>query len=296
MLSKLGLLLSVPLSLIITLTLASCASDKKNRATSSSPVEEQPQTAVLRIAAAANLASVLPSIIEDYNATNNRPIQVTYASSGKLYAQIQSGAPYDVFLSANQQFPEKLAQSKSLKTTTAIHKPFTYTRGQLVIHSTTTPLETTEPLTQKQLRHLFNDAKDASTYHKVVIANPQLAPYGRSAASYLKKNGFYNTLSSNKQLIQAENISQAFQYVHNGSVDFGFVAQSQLIATQTSSKQYITLPAQAYPAILQDGVIISSHPDATRFSEYLLSKPAQAQFIKAGYLAVIGRGSQPSKQ
>ena len=121
---------------------------------------------------------------------------------------------------------------------------------------------------------------------KVAIANPKLAPYGESAKSYLQTQNLYDTLTEQRRLIQAENIGQAFQYAHTGSVDYGFVAQSQLTAIKATPDQLYTLAPDTYPPILQDGIIIGDSSVATDFSDYLRSPAGQQYFSDAGYLAV----------
>ena len=235
---------------------------------------------ILRIAAAANLSDVLPDIIEGYKADRNLPdqeIEVTFASSGKLYSQIISGAPYDIFLSANQDFPAQLLDEMFKGDTS--HTPFTYTQGQLSIYSAT---KSVGGLNQNTLTDLLK-REDRS---KITIANPELAPYGESAKVYLESQSLYDALTAQKRLIQAENIGQAFQYAHTGSVDYGFVAHSQVIAMKATPEHFYLLPPTSYPAILQDGIVTTNKANATDFIDYLRSPAGQAYFSKAGYLAV----------
>jgi molybdate transport system substrate-binding protein len=271
------------------LVLNACTPDNSVNTESAADTTEQHQT--LRIAAAANLSDVLPNIIDSYQMDNNVPekdaldIEVTYASSGKLYAQIKAGAPYDIFLSANQEFPAKLAdesvsdnRDKNNKSAT----PFTYTRGQLALYSVTKPLN---DFTPASLLDAFTSASFTDD-SKVSIANPELAPYGASAKAYLQSQRMYDKLNSQKSLIQAENIGQVFQYAHTGSVDYGFVAQSQLVAIKAKPEQFITLPKASYPAILQDGIVINNTVPAAAFTDYLRSDTGQQYFAQAGYLPI----------
>ncbi|AGP48342.1 molybdenum ABC transporter substrate-binding protein [Psychrobacter sp. G] len=235
---------------------------------------------ILRIAAAANLSDVLPEIIEGYKTDKGLPdqeIEVTFASSGKLYSQIISGAPYDIFLAANQDFPAQLLNE--VFKGDANHTPFTYTQGQLSIYSATKAVGVFD---QNTLTELLN-SNDKS---KITIANPELAPYGASAKSYLKTQNLYDALIAQKRLIQAENIGQAFQYAHTGSVDYGFVAHSQVIAMKAIPEHFYLLPPTSYPAILQDGILITNEANAADFTDYLRSPTGQAYFSRAGYLAV----------
>ena len=292
--------MNLNLKLIATLPfyllLASCSNDAKTAQThpdSQSETSAQHSTDVLRIAAAANLAGVLPAVIDAYETSdtqtsnNQKPkIEVTYASSGKLFAQINSGAPYDIFLSADQDFPAKYAQQQTSANAT-IQTPFTYTRGQLALYSSNHDLGTLKTLDKASLQHLFiTQPSESKTIIKITLANPELAPYGASAKSFLQQQGLYNTLSNKKVLIQAENIGQAFQYAHTATTDYGFVALSQLISAKLADSKYIILQPESYPAILQDGIVIRNSTQATDFSDYLQSEPAQKLFAEAGYLPV----------
>ena len=235
---------------------------------------------ILRIAAAANLSDVLPEIIEGYKTDKglpNQEIEVTFASSGKLYSQIISGAPYDIFLAANQDFPAQLLNE--VFKGDANHTPFTYTQGQLSIYSATKAVGVFD---QNTLTELLN----SNNKSKITIANPELAPYGASAKSYLQTQNLYDALIAQKRLIQAENIGQAFQYAHTGSVDYGFVAHSQVIAMKATPEHFYLLPPTSYPAILQDGILITNEANAADFTDYLRSPTGQAYFSRAGYLAV----------
>ena len=235
---------------------------------------------ILRIAAAANLSDVLPEVIEGYKTDKglpNQEIEVTFASSGKLYSQIISGAPYDIFLAANQDFPAQLLNE--VFKGDANHTPFTYTQGQLSIYSATKAVGVFD---QNTLTELLNN-NDKS---KITIANPELAPYGASAKSYLQTQNLYEALIAQKRLIQAENIGQAFQYAHTGSVDYGFVVHSQVIAMKATPEHFYLLPPTSYPAILQDGILITNEANAADFTDYLRSPTGQAYFSRAGYLAV----------
>ena len=271
-----------PIFAFLLVALSACTAENTVDTDSASQTPEQTQT--LRIAAAANLSDVLPQIIDGYKTDENlaaQDIDVTYASSGKLYAQIKAGAPYDIFLSANQEFPAKLAAERVVNNAknNESYTAFTYTQGQLALYSVTKSLHGLEPAAVSDL--LIEDANS-----KIAIANPELAPYGASAQAYLQSQNLYNTLNKQKRLIQAENIGQAFQYAHTGSVDYGFIAQSQIIAIKATPEQFITLAPTSYPAILQDGIVISDAPIAADFTDYLRSKTGQHYFSQAGYLMV----------
>lgn len=300
--------LKLIVSLPALLVLASCSgTDNTTKADTVSDTNTNSGKAesaqVLRIAAAANLAGVLPAVIEAYqaevdynkdsqnkdpqNTDNSKPkIEVTYASSGKLFAQINSGAPYDLFLSADQAFPAKYAQQKVNDKSNA-QTPFTYARGQLALYSSNQDLSSIKTLDKASLQQLFITQSNAiSNTVKITLANPELAPYGASAKAFLQLQGIYDELNDSKRLIQAENIGQAFQYAHTATTDYGFVALSQLISAKVDPSKYLVLQSESYPAILQDAIVVSDHPQATDFSQYLQSESAQKLFADAGYLPI----------
>ena len=270
-------------SACLVLALSACskeASTEEAQVVSDDTAPTTQPTEAIRIAAAANLSDVLPEIIDGYKVDRNLPnqkIEVTFASSGKLYSQITSGAPYDIFLSANQTFPAQLVDEMFKGDTS--YTPFTYTQGQLSIYSASKPVSGLNQTTLTEL--LKSDDKS-----KITIANPELAPYGESAKVYLQSQNLYDSLTAQKRIIQAENIGQAFQYAHTGSVDYGFVAHSQVTAIKATPEQFYILPTESYPAILQDGIVITDVATAADFTDYLRSPAGQAYFSKAGYLAV----------
>lgn len=293
-------------SLPALLVLASCSgtdNTTKTDTVSNANNGKTKSAQVLRIAAAANLAGILPTVIEAYQAkaaynkdgqnidrqdTDNSKlkIEVTYASSGKLFAQINSGAPYNLFLSADQAFPAKYAQQQATNKSTA-QAPFTYARGQLALYSSNHDLSSIKTLDKASLQQLFiTQPKASRNTVKITLANPELAPYGASAKAFLQQQEVYDELNDSKRLIQAENIGQAFQYTHTATTDYGFVALSQLISAKVEPSKYLALQPESYPAILQDGIVISDHPKATDFSQYLQSESAQKLFADAGYLPI----------
>lgn len=301
-----SLYLKLIASLPALLILASCSSadnTTKTDTVSNANNGKAESAQVLSISAAANLAGVLPTVIEAYqaeviynkdgqnkdsqNTDNPKPkIEVTYASSGKLFAQINSGAPYDLFLSADQTFPAKYAQKQANNKYTA-QAPFTYAHGQLALYSSNQDLSSIKTLDKTSLQQLFITQSNAiSNTVKITLANPELAPYGASAKTFLQQQGIYDELNDSKRLIQAENIGQAFQYTHTATTDYGFVALSQLISAKVEPSKYLALQPDSYPAILQDGVVVSEHPKATDFSQFLQSESAQSLFADAGYLPI----------
>ena len=157
----------------------------------------------------------------------------------------------------------------------------------MALYSSSQDLISIKTLDKASLQQLFITQPSASKYTvKITLANPDLAPYGASAKAFLQQQGIYDELNDSKSLIQAENIGQAFQYAHTATTDYGFVALSQLISAKVRPSKYLALQPESYPAILQDGIVISDHPKATDFSQYLQSESAQKLFADAGYLPI----------
>ena len=219
------------------------------------------------------------------NNTLNRGVHLNFMQrvtmlSKPVLASILSVFTIFTISACNQDKLTAAEQSvKERPATASAHKPFTYTQGQLSIYSTTKSMSGMNPT---RLTELLTTQKDS----KITIASPELAPYGASAKAYLQAKNIYDALNSQKRIIQAENIGQAFQYAHTGNVDYGFVAQSQVTAIKATPEQFYILPADTYPAILQDGIVLSNAVTATGFTDYLRSAAGQAYFAKAGYLAV----------
>ncbi len=256
----------------------------------------------MRIAAAANLATVLPSLISAFNQTNLPPndhmssrvqglpnyfkgrIEVTYGSSGNLYAQINQHAPYDMFLSANQALPNQLFKDNS----STYSAPFTYTRGQLALYSTHKQVMLTDA------QATFKTLIKQNIPYKVALAKPNLAPYGLAAQVWLMQNHLYDLIKPH--MAMGNNIEQTFQFVDTGNADLGFVAWSQVLAKLNQSRggvtkhmplmQYNVLPANSYPPILQDGIMLTKTPLGQAFYHFLCSKQGQAILAHAGYLPV----------
>ncbi len=234
----------------------------------------------LRVAAAADLEPVLPRILEEFRQTTGIRVEATYQASAALAAQIQNGAPFDLFLSADMSYPKRLIDAGladaagSADSTT----PIIYARGTLVLwarkDSTLTP-PSLELLRDPGLRRL-------------AIANPDRAPYGRAAVAAITTLNLYDSLRA--RLITAENIAQAAQFVDSGNADAGLISlTSALTPRLTASGRYFIIPKNLYPPIEQGAVITSrttQRDAAHRLLDFLLSAPVQAQFSKAGLTPV----------
>jgi molybdate transport system substrate-binding protein len=228
----------LPLALGLLLT-ASCA----NRG----------QPAKLSIAAASDLQFALADAAEQFHKTHPlTEVQVTYGSSGNFYQQIRNGAPFDLFLSADVQYPRSLAK-EGLGRADSV---FVYGIGRLAVWvPAASPLDPATALRDPSL-------------HRVAIANPAHAPYGRAAQSALQKMGLYESVQS--KLVLGENISQTLQFVQSGAADVGLVALSLAIAPKVKAQgRYWEVPLDAYPKMEQGGMILKDSVAAREFRDWL---------------------------
>jgi molybdate transport system substrate-binding protein len=195
-------------------------------------------------------------------------VEPVFASSGKLYAQIISGAPYDVFLSADEDRPAKLFKDG------LVQKPFVYAKGQVVLWSAD--------------KKFCSSAKDwgtvlrSSNIKKIAIANPETAPYGAVAMTALKDAGLHETLE--EKIVFPQDIGQAFQYASTGSVDAGFCALSSAM-TEEGKKGCYFIVEQA-PQVVQAACVLvkgPNHTAAERFAAFLVTPEVIRVKEKYGY-------------
>ncbi len=225
----------------------------------------------VHIAAAANLRYVLPAIITDFEAQQDKvEIAVTYAASGNLSNQIRHGAPYQVFLSADAESVAPLITEKLTK-----GLPFSYADGQLALfkkHNTDIELD----LNLAGLkRYLQTDPQQ-----KIAIANPLHAPYGRAAKSYMQQHDVWSL--AKPHLVQAENAGQLTQFTLTGNVAVGFLPLSH--AQQTMVEQqghYLTLPV----ILNQQGILTKRATSAAeQFVAFLQGDCARQHFLQQGFV------------
>ncbi|WP_095226097.1 molybdate ABC transporter substrate-binding protein [Helicobacter sp. 12S02634-8] len=223
----------------------------------------------INVAAAANLAYVMGDIQKEFLTTHpNDKINISYSSSGKAYAQITQGAPIDLFISADREFPHKLyTQGK------APQKERVYAQGVLVLWSANPKIKITslQTLTLPSITH-------------IAIPNPALAPYGYAAKEALEKTGLGQKIHT--KLINATSISQAHQFVATGSAEAGFGALS-LIDKQDKKISYIIIDKSLYSPIEQALILTNHGKDkelAKEFEAFILSPKAKKIFEKYGYI------------
>ena len=227
------------------------------------------------VAVASNFSTPAREIAAVFAEKTGHRAMISSSSSGKLYAQIAQGAPFDLFLSADKAHAEKLlAAGKAVAGSN-----FTYAIGQLALYSK-------EP-------HLVDAngeiLKNTERINKVAIANPKLAPYGLAAIETMKQLGVYESLNS--KLVLGENIAQTFQFVYSGNAEVGFVALSQLKALKPVSERtegaWWIVPEHLYTPIAQDAVLLrhgENNTAAMAFLEFLTSPAAVEIIHHYGYI------------
>lgn len=211
----------------------------------------------ITIAVASNFRVTMNEIISSFETETGHEVQVSYGSSGRFYAQISNGAPFDVFFSADQEKPRLLEAQGGLAS-----NRITYAIGALALWSKSPGLQ----LEQGELLKQGN-------FNKLSIANPRLAPYGIAALEVLTSLKLEE--STRDRWVQGENITQAFQFVDSGNADLGFVALSQIIKNGLSLDGSVWLiPSELYNPIKQDAVLLERGKNnlaATDFLNYMQS-------------------------
>jgi molybdate transport system substrate-binding protein len=198
----------------------------------------------LTVAAAADLSTALPEVAQRYKIQTGNEVKLSFGASGNLTTQIRNGAPFDLFFSADEDYPRQLIEA-DLAEPASLYR---YAVGRLVLW-----VPNDSPL---DLNKLGMQALLDPSVRKISIANPQHAPYGRAAESALRHFGLYEQVSS--KLVLGENISQAAQFVESGNAQAGLVALSHALAPQMKEKgRYWTVPLDSYPTLNQAVVLLS---------------------------------------
>lgn len=221
----------------------------------------------INLAVASNFLPVMKQLADRFEQQSDIHVNLSSGSSGKLFAQIQHGAPFDIFLSADTDKPARLINDGfGLDSPVS---PFVYARGKLVLWAPSgRPMDR---LTTEQFQHL-------------AIANPKLAPYGHAAQQTLTTMKLNGTVAS--RLVSGENINQTFRFISTGAADLGFVAMSQVINQKVDSSEYWTVPDSYHQPIEQGAVLLSrakDNPHALAFFSYLSSEQAQRIIRNNGY-------------
>jgi molybdate transport system substrate-binding protein len=233
----------------------------------------------IRVAAAADLKFALDELKTQYEKQTGIKMDVSYGSSGNFFAQMQNGAPFDVFLSADIEYPRKLEAAGLAEPGTL----YEYALGRIVIWM---PADSRTDLEKVGWKALL----DASI-QKIAIGNPEHAPYGRAAVAALRSAGIYEQVRA--KLVYGENIAQAAQFVASGNAQAGILALSLAISPPMRAGKRWEIPANMHPPIEQAAVVLKSAKDkdgARAFLAFL--KSAEARKILESY----GLSIPPSAQ
>lgn len=228
----------------------------------------------LRVAAAADLQFAMSDLAGRYEKKTGTKIEVSYGSSGNFRAQIENGAPFDLFFSADADYPKQLVAAGFADGETLT----TYAEGHLVLWA---PGGANLHFAERGLAVL-----EDPQVQKIAIANPEHAPYGRAAVAALRKAGLYNEVKA--KLVYGDNISQAAQFAQSGSAQVGIIALSLTFAESMKGGEKWEIPAGLYPPIVQAAVIVHSSTNkeaATAFLEFVKSKEGRSVLSKYGLAA-----------
>ena len=220
----------------------------------------------VKVAAAANFTQAAQDIGALFENKTGHKVVYSFGSTGQLYTQIAKGAPFEVFLAADQKRPLKAAADGLALAETR----FTYATGKIVLYSRDADL-VQGPSTLKR-----------ATFSRIAIANPVTAPYGAAAVTAMQKLGVYDALKS--KLVRGNNIAQTHQFVESGNAELGFIALSQVAGHDKGSRWPV--PEDLYPAIAQDAVLLNSgkdNPAARAFLSFLGGDSANRVKARFGY-------------
>ncbi|MEW5903882.1 MAG: molybdate ABC transporter substrate-binding protein [Pseudomonadota bacterium] len=228
------------------------------------------QAGEVHVAVAANFTAPMQQIAPLFEQASGHKLSLSFGSTGKFYAQIKQGAPYDAFIAADTKTPQKL-EGDGL---TVPGSRFVYALGKLVLWSA---------------QPGYVDSKGAvlraGKFNKLAIADPKLAPYGAAAQETLEAHGLWQVLQP--KLVKGENITQTYQFAATGNAELGFIALSQITkAGKVSEGSWWIVPSHYYSPIEQSAVMLSSAQDAAATNAFLafLKGPQAAAVIRSyGY-------------
>jgi molybdate transport system substrate-binding protein len=223
----------------------------------------------LQIAAAADLAICINELNTSFaKANGNADVRSSIGSSGNFFAQIKNGAPFDVFLSADLDYPRKLAEAGFADASSLT----TYAIGRLVLWSSDPTLD---------LDRGFKVFADTRVQH-IAIANPEVAPYGRAARAALQHAGVWDGIAA--RLVIGDNVAQTAQFIATGNAQVGLVGAAHVSTTKGAHAW--TVPADWYPAIEQGGIVTAkgrANPLAAKYLAFLRSEAGRDILRRYGF-------------
>jgi molybdate transport system substrate-binding protein len=227
----------------------------------------------ITVAAAADMNTVLPELAARYTKQTGHVVKVSFGSSGNLTNQIRNGAPFDVFFSADEEYPKQLVVD-GLAVENSLYR---YAVGRLVLWVLS---ESTLDLRRLGMRALLDPS-----VKKCALANPQHAPYGRAAEAALKHFGIYDQVAA--KFVLGENVAQAAQFVESGNAQAGLIALSHALVPAMKNKgRYWTVPLDSYPTLNQAAVVLSrskSQVAARKFLEFVRAPEATSLLEEYGF-------------
>ena len=235
----------------------------------------------ITIAAVADLRAALDEIASHFKTETSISVKVVYGSSENLFQQIQNGAPFDLFFSANSDYPKKLEAASLIVPGTY----YEYALGHIVLFTSST--------STLDLRQGLKVLLDPSV-KRIAIADPSHAPYGQAAVAALKSQGIYDKIS--RKIVAGENIAQAASFVTSGAADIGIVAKSLAVLPSANSKaRFAEIPANEYPPIQQASVVLKSTKQeaARRFVTYIQSPEVSKILQRYGFEVPSAKTIQP---
>lgn len=226
----------------------------------------------LTVAAASDLQSVMQEIASRFEKTGGTHVKLSFGSSGNFFAQIQNGAPFDLFFSADVDYPKKL-DAAGLAASGSLYQ---YATGKIVLWApNNSPVDVSKGL---------STVAD-SAVKKLAIADPAHAPYGRAAQAALQRAGLWKDVSA--KLVLGQNISQTAQFVQSGNADAGILALSLVLSTAMKDQgKYFEIRQELYPPLQQAAIILnrSQHKElAERFMQFLKSDQIRALLKQYGF-------------
>lgn len=228
------------------------------------------QAGQVQVAVAANFTAPMQAIAAQFAKDTGHTAELSFGATGKFYAQIRSGAPFEVFLSADDTTPARLVAEGGALAASRM----TYALGSLVLWSAKPGVVDAE-----------GKVLASGNFAHLALANPKLAPYGAAAMQVLTQLGLAETLRP--RLVVGESIAQAYQFVHTGNAELGFVALSQVMKDGAiNSGSAWRVPAELHAPIRQDAVVLTrgqANPAAGALLEYLKGPAARAVIRSYGY-------------
>ncbi len=235
----------------------------------------KPLAGRVAVAAASDLRFAMDDLIATFIAANpGVTVEATYGSSGQFFTQISEGAPFDVYFSADAEYPRNLEEAGLAESgSTQL-----YGIGQIVVW---VPNDSAIDVESRGLEALTDPSVKT-----IAIANPEHAPYGRAAVAAMKTAGIYDTVAS--KFVLGENISQAAQFVESGNADIGVIALSLAVAPSLTDKgRYAVVPIESYPRLEQGAVVLKTAVDpepARAFLDFVLGPEGRTVLDRYGFL------------